>query len=56
MTHVFRIDAPGTLQLQRRCEVYNRQYIKCIIYASIKARAIQNGYVAKFQFDEIHQS
>jgi hypothetical protein len=48
--------APGTLQLAERCRVYDRQYIKCVIRAPIIARAVQNDYPAKFEFNEISHS
>jgi hypothetical protein len=48
--------APGVLQLAEKCRVYDRQYIKCIIRAPIIARAIQNDYPAKFEFNEISYS
>jgi hypothetical protein len=43
----------GKIQLVERCRVYNRQYIKCIIRAPTLARAIQNNFLAEFQFTEI---
>jgi hypothetical protein len=48
--------APGVLQLTERCRVYDRQYIKCVIRAPVIARAIQNDYPAKFEFNEIKHS
>jgi len=48
--------APGVLQLVDRCRVYDRQYIKCIIRATIIASAIQNGYPPIFEFDEMAHS
>jgi len=46
--------APGVLQRSdERCQVYDRQYIKCIIRASNIATAIQNGYPPIFKFNEI---
>ncbi|CAF3724536.1 unnamed protein product [Rotaria sordida] len=48
--------APGVLQLVERCRVYDKQYIKCQIRAPTIARAIQNGYPPKFEFNEISHS
>ncbi|CAF4944463.1 unnamed protein product [Rotaria sp. Silwood1] len=48
--------APGVLQLIERCRVYDKQYIKCRIRAPTIARAIQNDYPAKFEFNEISHS
>ena len=48
--------APGVLQLVERCRVYDKQYIKCRIRAPTIARAIQNGYPPKFEFNEISHS
>lgn len=46
---------PGVLQLVERCQVFDRQYIKCMIQASKIARAVMNDYPLKFQFQEINQ-
>lgn len=48
--------APGVLQLQEKCRVFDRQYIKCVIRASTIARAVQNGYPVRFEFNEISHS
>ncbi|UJR27550.1 hypothetical protein I4U23_008832 [Adineta vaga] len=50
------IAPPGVLQLAEKCSVYDRQYIKCVIRAPNIARAVQNDYPPKFDFQEIAHS
>ena len=53
---MFFLASPGVIQLAKRCQVYDKQYIKCIIRAPTIARAIQNDYPAKFEFNETSSS
>ena len=46
---------PGVLQLAERCQVFDRQFIKCAIRATKIARAVLNDYPLKFEFQEINQ-
>jgi hypothetical protein len=43
---------PGTLKRAPFCEVFEKQYITCKIFATNIATAIQNGYEPKFKFNE----
>ena len=43
---------PGVLQIASRCQVHERQYIKCTIRAPIIATAIKHGCWPKFRFEE----
>jgi hypothetical protein len=43
---------PGTLKRAPFCEVFEKQYITCKIFAKNIATAIQNGYKPKFKFNE----
>lgn len=42
----------GVLQLVQRCQVHERQYLKCLIQAKVIGRAIKNGCIPRFNFEE----
>jgi hypothetical protein len=53
MTNTSFSDKAGKIQLAQQCQVYNRQYIKCMFRASNIARAIHNDFPHEFEFTEI---
>lgn len=43
---------PEPIVLTKKCQVYAREYIKCILQAPVIVRAIRNDFPAQFEFHE----